>query len=468
MSFSDDTAASDAAAATNPTVGFVTLGCPKNEVDSDRMAALLLAAGYSVTDNLDDADAVIVNTCGFLSEATEQSVVTTLELIDETQGERPVLMAGCAVSRYGNDLESEMPEVAAFVPVLNEVDIALIVANVLDACGNHHLIPTESAEQGCEQYCDARLLPGPSSYIKIADGCDRECAFCAIPLIRGPYISKDVDRLVAEAEMLAEAGAREIVLVAQDTTNYGKGSADAPDHPSFPQVVRRVSALPDVEWLRLMYLQPSGVTTELLETIAELPAVLPYIEMPLQHSASHLLRSMRRTGSAGEYKQLIEQIRSTIPGVTLRTTIIVGYPGETDEDFEGLLQFLEQVRFDYVGIFAYSQEDGTEASLLPGQIDEDLKIERLQRAVDLADQIGWERASNRIGSTTQVLVLGFDADEMAWWGRAPFQAPDIDGVVYIHPAEGSDTCDLQAGAMVTVTISDSVLYDLIGQVHRED
>lgn len=457
MKFSAEMPGPDTGTSESPAVAFVTLGCPKNEVDSDRMAALLLSSGYTVTDDPDEADAVIVNTCGFLADATEQSIVTALELVQDEAGGRPVIMAGCAVSRYGEDLASQLPEIAEFVPVLEEGRIVEIVAG----CVNPNAPSPRTMDADLETRSDARLVPGPSSYIKVADGCDRTCAFCAIPLIRGEYVSKPLDRIVAEAGMLAAAGAREIVLIAQDTTYYGREGGQL---GSISDVIRAVTAIDDVQWVRVMYMQPNGVTDELLASMAGEPKVVPYIEMPLQHASARLLRAMHRSGGGSDFRELIERIRGSVPSVALRTTIIVGFPGETDEEFEELLQFLRDAQFDYVGVFAYSQEEGTAAAELPDQVDEDTKRDRQQRAIDLADEIGWHKAEQRVGSQVQVLVLGYDDEEGAWWGRTPFQAPDIDGVTYLYPADGAKPSELSAGDFVIATVVDSVLYDLIAEV----
>lgn len=446
------------------TVGILTLGCPKNEVDSDKMAALLAESGYEVLDEWDEADVIVINTCSFITDATEQSVVTTLEVAEAIAGtDRRLVLAGCMASRYGRSLLDELPEVHALAPVDEEHRIADIVGGlvgrsvpsmVMDILTDEPIHDLDDVE--------SRHLTGPSAYIKIADGCSRECTFCSIPSFRGPYRSRPVDSIVREAEALALSGAREIVLIAQDTSSYGSDLGDG--GPSLGDVISAIAQIPDVRWVRTMYLQPTGVSDSLLATMAAEPKFAPYIEMPLQHAARGVLRSMARAGDSESYIDLIGRIREAIPDVVLRTTVMVGFPGETDDDFEELVEFLETARFDYVGVFMYSPEEGTKAGAAPDQISQEVAAERMQRVMDLADPISWSKAAERVGSELDVLVEAYDPEEGAWIARSSGQAPEIDGSVLVIDADGS--AQISAGNIVRVRVVDSVLYDLLAEVVR--
>lgn len=444
-------------------VGILTLGCPKNEVDSDKMAAVLSEAGYRVLDDWAEADVVVINTCSFITDATQQSIDTTLEVAESIAGtNRRLVLAGCMASRYGETLLGELPEVHALAPVDDEHRIAEIVGALVGGAATRQTLSTTPGLVDDLDDVESRFVTGPSAYIKIADGCSRECTFCSIPSFRGPYRSRPVDSIVREAITLAEAGAREIVLIAQDTSSYG--SDLGPDGPSLAEVISAVAAIDAVAWVRTMYLQPSGVSDSLLATMAGEPKFAPYIEMPLQHASKGVLRSMARPGDASHYLDLINRIRSSIPDVVVRTTVMVGFPGESDDDFEQLVSFLESAQFDYVGVFAYSPEEGTTAGAAPDQIDPDIAAERMQRVIDLADPISWHRAAQQVGRTLDVLIESYDDEEGSWVGRFTGQAPDIDGSVLIVDPDRTEK--IQVGDIVTATIVDSVLYDLIAEVAR--
>jgi ribosomal protein S12 methylthiotransferase len=428
---------------TGPRVAFVTLGCPKNEVDSDRMAAAL-GHGFTLVADDADADAVIVNTCSFIREATEESIAVVLEYAGGWKAARPgrvLLVAGCMPSRYGADLVVEMPEVDAFVPVADEPGLPALLARLLGADAT--LAPD----------APSRLAGGPSAYLKIADGCHRACAFCTIPSIRGEYRSRPVDELVAEASGLVRAGVREIVLIGQDTSSWGR---ELVGRPVLADLVRELAAVEGLAWLRLMYVQPDGITPDLLEAMASSPVVCRYLDMPMQHASRDVLRRMGRRGDAGEYLRLIGAVRDLLPGVALRTTLIAGFPGETRDDAKRLLDFVEEADLDYVGVFPYSPEEGTPAAAMPDQVPHRTRIARAQRLRDAADAIGVERATALLGRTLDVLVEGVDEDGVTV-GRHRGQAPEIDGVVLL---EGEHV----PGAIVEAEIVDSFGYDLVGEV----
>lgn len=427
-------------------VHFVTLGCPKNEVDSDRMAAHVGASAYEVVPELDAADVAVVNTCAFIREATEESVVTVLELAARWKAAAPgraLVVAGCLATRYGADLAAEMPEVDAFVPVADE-DALLGVIERLTR------MPAEASDG------PGRTPSGPSAYLQVSDGCFRRCAYCAIPYIRGGYRSRPFADLRAEAELLVASGAKEIVLVGQDISAYGRDLGDGA--PSLPDVVRTLAAVDGLAWLRLIYVQPDGITPELLEVMAARDNVCRYLDVPMQHASRSVLARMNRTGSDDEFLRLLGVVRSFMRDIVLRTSVIAGFPGETDTDVELLEDFLLLARFDYAGVFQYSAEEGTPAAAMPGQVPARVKLARTQRLRDAADVVGFERAAAHVGATLEVLCEA-SAEEEEPHGRWRGQAPEVDGVVYLD-------ADVAAGTLVRARIVDSAGYDLIGEVVR--
>jgi len=357
--------------------------------------------------------------------------------------DRKLVVAGCMPSRYGADLTQAMPEVDAFVPVDQEGAVLCVLEKLTG-------VP---AGAGKVDRAPRRTLEGASAYLQISDGCHRDCAYCTIPSIRGPYRSRALDDIVAEAAELVALGAVEIVLIGQDITAYGR---DLTSTHKLADVVRAVAAVPGVAWLRLMYAQPDGVTDELLAAMADNPNVCRYLDMPLQHASKPVLRSMKRSGDSESYLGLIGRIRAALPDVVLRTTMIAGFPGETRSDVAVLTRFLEAARFDYVGVFPYSPEEGTAAAEMPAQVPVRTRRARAQRLRDLADAIGFERAAAQVGETLEVLVEGVDPDEGVVVGRWRGQAPDIDGVVWLDRGT--------PGTLVSVRIEDSICYDLEGKV----
>lgn len=424
-------------------MAFVTLGCPKNEVDSDRMAASL-TAHFDLVAEIDEADVVVVNTCAFIREATEESISVILDVAGEWKGgadHRRLVVTGCMPSRYGEELTVSIPEVDAFVPVDDETGLVRVLARLVGIA--EPTVPAPSS----------RLKPGPSAYLQVADGCHRACTYCTIPSIRGPYKSRTAREIVAEAASLVAGGARELILIGQDISSWGH---DLADQPTLADLVRKLSAVKDLAWLRLMYVQPDEITPDLLEAMAESPVVCRYLDMPLQHASREVLRRMGRRGDASEYLRLIGTVRDLLPGVALRTTLIAGFPGETREDSKKLLDFVRDSRLDYVGIFPYSPEEGTPAASMPDQVPLRTRIARAQRLRDTADEIGVERAADLVGRTLEVLIEGVD-EEGQTFGRHRGQAPEIDGLVFVDRP-----CEI--GEIVSATVVDSLGYDLIAEV----
>ena len=433
----------------------VTLGCAKNEVDSDRMRALLLAAGFEETADTGDADVAIVNTCSFLASATEESVEATLELAEErAAGVRacPIVMCGCVPSRYGDALADELPEVAAFVRAEDEDGIVDVVRDVLGIRGD---------ERG-EKPALLRTIEGTSAFVKISEGCDRFCTFCAIPYIRGRYHSRPADEVVSEVRSLMEGGVREVVLIGQDTGVWG---CDLGEGETLAALLRRVAEAvrPYGGWVRVLYLQPEGMTDELIATIRDVPEVLPYIDIPIQHCSARVLKAMGRSGSPEELHALFARLRSEIPGMVLRTTGMAGFPGETDDEADELYEFIAEEAFDYCSVFAYSQEDGTAAARMDDQVDEDVKLERTQRLIDLTEQLGFAATAAHVGERVRAIVDGVEQTEdgVELIGHAWFQAPDSDGAVHIPYGEAT------VGDIVTVDLVDSFCYELVGELVGE-
>ena len=418
-------------------VFMLTMGCAKNEVDSSHMADKLLAAGVSIIDDAALADCIIVNTCSFIQAATEESIEAIFDLYSLPRiaaGRAKLIVAGCMPSRYGDDLVDSLPEVQCFVPCSAEDDIVSVVGRLFPGrLGGAQL---------------AIALSEPSVYVKISDGCDRFCSFCTIPFIRGRYHSYSYDDIYREVEANIAAGAKEIVLIAQDTGRWGQ---DFSEPSSLASLLRRLAAAFSEVWFRVMYIQPEGITDELLDVIASHDNIASYLDIPLQHANPGIIAAMNRNGSGAAFLALLNKIRQRIPGVVLRTTLIAGFPGEGDEEFEELCQFVEDAEFDYVGVFAYSQEEGTRAAKLIGQVDEDEKASRAQTLRDIADALSSARVAKRIGQEFDVLVLGREEDGQLY-GRALCQAPDVDGVVFLTSGD--------IGSVVRVRIADTLLYDM--------
>ena len=441
---------------------FVTLGCAKNEVDTDRMRALLLAAGFEEAADAADCDVAIVNTCSFLASATSESIEATLDLAEAAADgvrKRPIVMCGCVPSRYGEALNEQLPEVSAFVRADEEDGIVAVVRSVL---GLEDADAPATGEPALAGHV-LRTIEGASAYVKISDGCDRFCAFCAIPYIRGRYHSRGEDEILAEVRELMEGGVREIVLIGQDTGIWG---SDLEGERSLPWLLRRVADVvrPYHGWVRVLYLQPEGMTDDLVAAIRDTPEVLNYIDMPIQHCNAEVLRSMNRTGSATEIAAVFDRLRTEIPGMVLRTTGLVGFPGETDDQFEELVDFVREQEFDYTSVFAYSREEGTAAARAEGQVDEDVKLERAQRLLDLAEDLGFAATARHVGEVTDVIVDGVEEtdDGLELIGHAWFQAPDSDGAVHIAEGEAS------VGDVVRVRLVDSFCYELVGEIVRGD
>jgi ribosomal protein S12 methylthiotransferase len=417
------------------------------------MIGTLALAGYAIAEQIDDADVVVVNTCSFIESAREESIDAILEVADlrESGGLRGLVVAGCLPQRYGADLAKELPEVDVFVGTGRFPEIATILDDAL--AGKGRGVYVDAGRTHLYDETEPRVLIGPthSAYLKISEGCDRVCAFCAIPGIRGKFQSRSVESVVAEARQLAEAGVRELNLVAQDATAFGK---DRTGRPDLAGLLRALDEVEGLDWIRPLYLYPTAVTDELVRVLASGRRVLPYVDVPLQHASDAVLRAMKRGATESKQRALVEKLRSEVPGLTLRTTFIVGFPGETDADFERLLGFVREARFDRVGVFRYSDEEGTTALGLANKVPRKVARDRHRELVRVQHEIMREKLEGLVGSRVTVLV---DEDGRRARGRMASQAPEIDGVVFLKGP-------VRAGELREVRLSRARDVDLEGVV----
>lgn len=436
-------------------IGMVSLGCPKNQVDAEMMLARLEDAGFQIVDDPYEAELVIVNTCGFIEDAKREAIDSILEMaqLKEDGTLKALVVTGCLAQRYQQEVLEEIPEIDALIGIGANGDIVKVCEAALEGAAQPSFPPREAMPlEG------RRVLTTPPywAYLKIADGCSNCCSYCAIPGIRGPFRSRRMERIVEEAQELAASGVKELLLVAQDTTRYGEDLYGA---LMLPELLTRLCQVEGIEWIRLLYCYPERITDALLETIAREPKVLHYLDIPLQHCDAQILRRMNRSGSRESLAALIAKIRAQIPDIVLRTTVMTGFPGEDEAAFTELAEFVKEQRFDRLGCFAYSQEEGTAAAAFPDQVDEEVKQHRAE--LILQDQYDIVEANNRarIGKTFRAVVEDYDAYTDSYTGRTWMDAPEIDGTVRF-------TCGypLNDGDFVDVEIFDVSDYDLIGEV----
>ena len=411
-------------------VGMISLGCEKNRVDAEMMMARLQKAGYELVDDASCADVAIVNTCGFIEAAKKESIGEILELgKQKAAGQiKAIVVTGCMAERYQQEIRKELPEADAVCGIGADADIVEVVDRTLR--GEH---PELFPEKTLLPLCGERVHSTPlnSSYIKIAEGCDNRCSYCAIPLIRGPYRSRPMESILEEAKALAESGTKELIVIAQDTTRYGR---DLYKKWMLPELLHKLGTVDGVEWIRLLYCYPDFMTEELMDTIAQEPKIVKYVDLPLQHCSGPVLRAMRRFGDREKLTALIGKMRERIPGLVLRTTVIAGFPGETEEDFAELCDFIKEIRFERLGCFAYSQEEDTPAAEMENQIEEDEKRRRAGRVMETQMGIMQDWGEAQVGRVFDVLTEGFDEETQCWFGRSYADAPEIDGRVYFTAA----------------------------------
>lgn len=436
-------------------VKVVTLGCEKNLVDSEIMGGLINERGFSLVDQAEEATVIIVNTCGFIDAAKEESINTILDMVElkQTAHLKALIVSGCLTQRYKEELMKELPEIDGIVGTGDFHKINDIIDQALNGkkpilVGN----PVFNYEVALPRRI---TTPRYTAYVKIAEGCDNNCTFCSIPIMRGKFRSRSMESILAEVRQLSEQGVKEISLIAQDSTNYG---IDLYDSYVLPELLNKVSAIEGIEWVRLHYAYPGFFTDELIETIATNPKICKYIDLPLQHSEDSVLKRMRRPGRQKDARELIRKIRSRIPDAALRTSIIVGFPGETEEDFQSLVDFVKEINFDRLGVFTYSREQDTPASRLPDQIPDDVKEYRANVLMEVQRQISHERNGKRIGMEIPVLIERYDGRNDVFIGRSQFDAPEIDGEVFVSAKR------LEIGRIARVRITHSFEFDLSGEV----
>lgn len=436
-------------------VSMVSLGCPKNQVDAEHMLSLLSVAGFTITPEEAAADAIIINTCGFIEAAKSEAIENILEAAKyKTDGKcKALIVTGCLAERYKDDVTNEIPEVDVCVGIGSNEKIAEIVKNAIEGNCKNSFGPKEEIVLSGE-----RILGGfPfSTYLKIGDGCDNCCTYCAIPKIRGRMRSRTIEDCVKEAENLAKRGVKELVVVAQDTTAYGE---DLYGKSMLPELLKRLCKIDGLHWIRTLYTYPERITDELLDTIASEEKLVKYLDIPLQHVDGDILKRMNRRGNLQTIEALIEKIRAKIPDITLRTTFITGFPGETDEQFNTLAEFVKKTRFDRLGCFTYSAEEDTAAALFDNQVDAQVKQDRMENIMETQLTISAEKNAEKQGTLTEVLIEGWDDYIKCYYGRTPADAPEVDGKIFFI-----STKRLNIGDFATVRVNDCIDYDLLGEL----
>ena len=438
-------------------VCMVSLGCPKNQVDAEMMLSLLKNGGFEICSEEAEADAIIINTCGFIEAAKAEAIENILEASKyKSEGNlKALVVTGCLAERYRDDVTLEIPEVDVCVGLGSNSKIAEIVKNAIEGnCQNCYGQKEELDLNG------DRILGGYpfSTYLKIADGCDNCCTYCAIPKIRGRMRSRKIEDCVKEAKILAERGVKELIVVAQDTTAYGE---DIYGKPMLSELLKELCKIEGLHWIRTLYTYPDRITDELLETIASEEKLVPYLDIPLQHINAEILKRMNRKGDKESLSALIDKIRDKIPEITLRTTFITGFPGETEEQFEEMAEFIKEKRFDRLGCFTYSAEEGTIAAEFENQIDEQVKTDRMENIMEMQMTVSAEKNEEKQGLVTEVLIEGWDDYIKCYFGRTPSDAPEVDGKIFFL-----STKPLKIGDFVKVRINDCIDYDLLGELEE--
>ena len=437
----------------------VSLGCDKNLVDTEMMLGLLNKDGYTFTDDEHEADVVVVNTCCFIGDAKEESVNTILEMAElKKEGRcKALIVTGCMAQRYKQEILDEIPEVDGILGTSTYDEISNVLKKVLGG-----------SRESC--FHDLNALPnvevprvvttgGYYAFLKIAEGCDKRCTYCIIPDLRGSYRSVPMERLIKEAKQLASQGVKELILVAQETTLYG---IDLYKKKSLPKLLHELCKIPGIQWIRIQYCYPEEITQELIETIREEEKVCNYLDIPIQHASDRILKRMGRRTNQKQLREMIASLRSQIPDIALRTTLISGFPGETEEDQEEVMRFVDEMEFERLGVFAYSQEEDTPAAEFPDQVPQELKEERRDEIMELQQEISYEKSQSMIGKVLEVMIEGKVADENAYVGRTYMDAPGVDGLIFINT-----DLDLMSGDFVRAKVTGALEYDLIGEICDE-
>ncbi len=436
-------------------VGMISLGCPKNQVDAEHMLALMDAEGWEIVDYVDGCDVVIVNTCGFIDDAKKEAIENILDMVElKKEGViGKIIVTGCLAQRYKEEIVKEIPEVDAVVGIGANGDIIKTVEEVMDSVSTIEKYPPR-----CDLPLEGqRILTTPQywAYLKIGEGCSNRCTYCTIPSIRGNMRSRSMENVIEEAKQLAELGVKELILIAQDTTSYG---LDLYGELKLPELLNELCKIDSIEWIRLLYCYPDRITDELVETMKNQDKVVNYIDLPLQHADDKILKAMNRRGDQALIRSVISKLRAEIPDVVIRTTFIVGFPGEGEEEFETLAEFVNEIEFDRLGVFTFSPQEGTPAFDMEGQVDEDVKTRRGEVIMQDQYSIMEEKNNEKIGKTYKVVVEEYDGYSDSYTGRTYMDAPEIDGLVKFTSQK-----DLDVGDFVDVEIFDVEDYDLIGE-----
>ena len=438
---------------------FVSLGCDKNLVDSEEMLGALTSGGYRITDDESKADVIIVNTCCFIHDAKEESIQTILEMASykEHGNCKALIVTGCLAQRYKEEITQEIPEVDAVLGTNSQKSILEAVSKALEGKVTHIFTPLE----GIPDLPGKRIMTtgGYYEYLKIAEGCDKHCTYCIIPSIRGSYRSVPMEKLISQAEELAEQGVKELILVAQETTLYGK---DLYGEKSLHLLLKKLCQIPGIYWIRILYCYPEEIYPELIDTIRTEKKICHYLDLPIQHASDRILKKMGRRTTKQQLKDIVGELRRNIPDIMLRTTLITGFPGETAEDHEELMEFVNEMEFERLGVFTYSPEENTPAALMDDQIEEEVKENRKEELMELQQEISLDNGEKLIGKTLTVMVEGKVADENAYVGRTYGDAPGIDGYIFINTGEL-----LMSGDFVRVKVTGALEYDLIGEIEDE-
>ena len=438
---------------------FVSLGCDKNLVDSEMMLGMLQERGFGFTDDEAEADIVVVNTCCFIGDAKEESINTLLEMseLKESGQIKALSAAGCLAQRYREEIQEEIPQVDAIIGTTAIDEIVAAVEEILAGDKHNHY-----QDINAKPVTDKKRVVttgGHFAYLKIAEGCNKHCTYCIIPKVRGSFRSVPMESLLAEARALAEGGVKELILVAQETTLYGK---DLYGEKSLPKLLHELAQIPGIYWIRILYCYPEEITDELIEAIATEPKVCHYLDVPIQHGADPVLKRMGRRTNQQELREIIGKLRDRIPDICLRTTLISGFPGETEEDFEELYRFVNEMEFDRLGVFPYSQEEDTPAATMADQVPEEIKAFRRDELMELQQEIAFEKAEDMIGRILTVMIEGKVADEDTYVARTYRDAPNVDGYLFVNT-----TASLMTGDFVRVQVVDANEYDLIGEMYHE-
>jgi len=438
---------------------FVSLGCDKNLVDSEKMLGLLADRGFSFTDDEREAEVIVVNTCCFIGDAKEESIQTLLEMGKmKTEGRCKVLIAaGCLAQRYRDEVLTEMPEVDGIIGTTNYDQIIAVVEETLkgqkiNRLGNIDELPKADTRRQL-------TTGGHYAYLKIAEGCDKHCTYCVIPSVRGKFRSVPMEDLISEAKTLADKGVRELILVAQETTLYGN---DLYGKKRLPDLLRELAKIDGIYWIRILYCYPEEITDELIQTIKEEPKVCHYLDIPIQHCSDRVLKRMGRRTNQQQLRDMVEKLRREIPDIALRTTLIAGFPGETEDDHEEMMVFVDEMEFDRLGVFAYSREEDTPAAVMPDQVDDEQKEIWREELMELQQEVSSDRTADKVGAVVEAIVEGKVADENVYVGRTYMDAPGVDGYVFVYTDE-----ELMSGQFVDVRITGALEYDLIGELNDE-